>query len=103
MDAKRATALSAAALVVAVLGYTPLGEAAHLTSATAQGPKREASLANLVIRVSPAFVNPGAGPDEAPVSCQTGEREVGGGGAFTRSSIAEEARVQRPRWGEWAR
>jgi Collagen triple helix repeat (20 copies) len=29
MDAKRATALSAAALIIAVLGYTPLGQAAQ--------------------------------------------------------------------------
>jgi hypothetical protein len=103
MDAKRATALSATALVVAVLGYTPVDEGAHLTSATTQGPKRDAGLANVAIRVSPAFVDPGAGSEEGSVSCQTGVRTLGGGGTLTHSSIAEDPGVARPRWGEWAR
>jgi hypothetical protein len=72
MDAKRATALSATALVVAVLGYTPVDEGAHLTSATTQGPKRDAGLANVAIRVSPAFVDPGARSEEASVFVSDG-------------------------------
>jgi hypothetical protein len=108
MDAKRATALSATALVVAVLGYTPLGQGAQLTggtlsSANMQASKRDAGLANVAIRVSPAFVDPGAGSEEGSVSCQTGVRTLGGGGTLTHSSIAEDPGVARPRWGEWAR
>jgi hypothetical protein len=69
--------LSAAALVVAVLGVTPLGEAAQQSSTGAVGPRR-ADVGGYQVVVNTTASN-SVGSKSIGVSCPAGKVVLGGG------------------------